>query len=212
VKVAELTTVTPAAVTLIFPVVAPVGTVAVMLVEDTTVNVTAAVVLNFTGVAPVKLVPVIVTVAPTAPDVGVKLVIVGAATTVKDAELVPVPPDVVTLIFPVVAPVGTVAVILVEETTVNVMAAVVLNFTAVAPVKFVPVIVAIAPTAPDVGEKLVTVGAAAKAVGPQEKQSAVSNKRRTRTSTCGRTIEERSRTQKMLRSMRGEKCGNGGDL
>jgi hypothetical protein len=58
----------------------------------------------------VKFVPLIVTLLPTAPLVGVKLVIVGAlALTVKLLALVAVPPGVVTLTGPVVAPVGTVA-------------------------------------------------------------------------------------------------------
>ena len=65
--------------------------------------------LNRTAVAPVKSVPLIVTLVPTGPLVGVKLVIVGAAMTVKLAALVAVPPGVVTLSGPVVAPAGTVA-------------------------------------------------------------------------------------------------------
>ena len=69
----------------------------------------ALVPLNVTAVAPVKFVPLIVTLAPTVPLVGVKLVIVGAGTTVKVLALVAVPPGVVTLSVPVVAPVGTVA-------------------------------------------------------------------------------------------------------
>jgi hypothetical protein len=63
--------------------------------------------LNVTAVAPVKFKPLIVTLAPTSPLAGVKLVIVGA--TVKSVALVAVPTDVVTLSRPVVAPVGTVA-------------------------------------------------------------------------------------------------------
>jgi hypothetical protein len=72
----------------------------------------AVVALNLTEVAPVKFVPVIVTEVPTGPLVGVKLVIVGGgAVTVKVPALVAVPPGVVTLMVPVVAPEGTVAVI-----------------------------------------------------------------------------------------------------
>jgi hypothetical protein len=63
--------------------------------------------LNFTAVAPVKFVPLIVTIVPTAPLVGAKLVIVGATT--KLVALVAVPPGVVTLRGPVVAVAGTVA-------------------------------------------------------------------------------------------------------
>jgi len=74
------------------------------------VNVVALTPLNRTAVAPVKFVPLIVTLLPTAPLVGVKLVIVGAlAVTVKLLALVAVPPGVVTLSGPVVAPAGTVA-------------------------------------------------------------------------------------------------------
>ena len=59
--------------------------------------------------APVKFVPLIVTLVPTGPLVGAKLVIVGAGMTVKLVALVAVPPGVVTLTGPVVAPVGTLA-------------------------------------------------------------------------------------------------------
>ena len=59
--------------------------------------------------APVKSVPPIVTLAPTGPLVGVTLVIVGAGMTVKLVALVAVPPGVVTLSGPVVAPAGAVA-------------------------------------------------------------------------------------------------------
>jgi hypothetical protein len=69
----------------------------------------ALVPLNVTAVAPVNLVPLIVTLVPTGPLVGVKLVIAGGLTTVKLLALVAVSPDVVTLIGPVVAPAGTVA-------------------------------------------------------------------------------------------------------
>ena len=70
----------------------------------------ALVPLNVTAVAPVKLLPVIVTLVPTGPLAGVKLVIVGAlAVTVNAVALVAVPPGVVTRMGPVVAPAGTVA-------------------------------------------------------------------------------------------------------
>jgi len=72
----------------------------------------ALTVLNVTAVAPVKFVPLIVTLVPTGPLVGVKPVIVGGAelgVTVKLFALVAVPPGVVTLRGPVVAPAGTVA-------------------------------------------------------------------------------------------------------
>ena len=82
--------------TLILPVVAPVGTVAVICVAEFTVNDVAVVVLNFTElvvkspvIVPLKFVPVIVTDVPTGPKVGVNEVIVGAGTvTVKLVALV----------------------------------------------------------------------------------------------------------------------------
>ena len=89
----------------------------------------AALPLNFTDVVPVNPVPVMVTWALIGPAVGVKLVIVGPVpvVTVKFVALVAVPPGAETLIFPVVAPEGTVAVIWMLELTVKVVAAVPLN-------------------------------------------------------------------------------------
>jgi hypothetical protein len=131
----------------------------VICVAELTVNDVAAVPLNATPVAPVNPVPVIVTDVPTGPLVGENPVTVGAdAATVNELALVPVPPAVVTDTVPLVAPVGTVAVTCVAELTVNDVADVPLNFTAVAPVKPVPVIVTDVPTGPLVGENPVTVG------------------------------------------------------
>lgn len=126
----------------------------------TTVNV-AEVPLNATPVAPVKLEPVIETLEPTGPLEGVNPPTLGAvcvAVTVKLAELVAVPLGVVTEIVPVVAPVGTVAEIWPLLMTLNVGAVVPWNVTDVAPVKFVPLIVTVSPTAPLVGEKPLIVG------------------------------------------------------
>jgi hypothetical protein len=101
----------PGVVTEIFPVVDPTGTVVVICVALATVKV-AAVPLNLTDVAPVKLVPVMVTPIPICPLAGVKVVIVGEdEVTVKLLADVAVPPGVVTVIFPVVAPAGTVVAI-----------------------------------------------------------------------------------------------------
>jgi hypothetical protein len=60
-------------VTVTRPVVAAVGTTAVIYVFDTTVNLAAAVPLNETAVVPVNPCPRIPTVVPTFPDVGSKL-------------------------------------------------------------------------------------------------------------------------------------------
>src|SRR5438093_627920 len=93
VKLAELVPVPPAVVTLILPVTAPSGTVAVIWVAELTTKLVAATPPNFTEVAPVKPVPWIVTEVPTGPLVGVKDVIVGAVVPVKSDAL-----DVVALV------------------------------------------------------------------------------------------------------------------
>lgn len=90
-------------------------------------------------------------------------VMVAAVVTVKLVALVAVFPPTVTVIFPVVAPAGTVVVILVvvlAETT----AVVPLNFTVLlagVALKFVPVMVTLVPTGPLEGVKLVMVGVSA---------------------------------------------------
>jgi hypothetical protein len=99
----------------------PAGAVAVIWESSVTVNEVAEFEPNLTALAPVKFVPVIVTLVPTGPLPGEKLVIVGGWTvvvTVKFVLLVAVPPPVVTAHGPVVAPAGTVAAIVVELVTV----------------------------------------------------------------------------------------------
>ena len=125
-----------AVVTFTLP-VEPAPTTAVILVALTTVNEVAAVPPKLTAVAPVKFVPVIVTVCPVPAEVGLNEAIVGGGKYVKAAR-VPVPDAVVTETTPE-APAPTVALILVALTTVNVVAAVPPKLTAVAPVKFVPI-------------------------------------------------------------------------
>ena len=82
--------------------------------------------------------------------------------TVKSVALVIEPHEVVTLILPVVAVEGTVAVIWVAEFTTDV-AATLLNVTEVpvipVPLKFVPIILTDVPTGPEVGVNEVIVGA-----------------------------------------------------
>jgi hypothetical protein len=154
--VAELVAVPPVVVTETVPLVAPVGTLTVTVVAVVAVGV-AEVPLNLTAVAPVRLVPVIVTAVPTMPEVGVKLVIVGAATTVKLVADVAVPTGVVTAIVPVVAPVGTFARMRVAELDV-IVAAMPLNLTDVAGERLEPEIVTTVPTLPEVGERLAIAG------------------------------------------------------
>jgi hypothetical protein len=120
-------------------------------------------------VAPVtKFVPVIVRAVPppTGPDVGLTAVTVGAACTVYNVLAAFVPPGVVTriLFVPVVANDGKVQEMVVAFVTLKVVQAVPPTVTAVAPVKFVPVIVTILPvvlSGPELGATAVTVGAAA---------------------------------------------------
>ena len=103
-------------VTEIAPVEPPTGTTAVILLADTTVKVAAGLPWKLTAVAPVSVVPVMVTVVPVGPLDGVNEVIWGV--TVKANAVVP--PGSVTSNCPDTAPTGTTAVILVEETMVNV--------------------------------------------------------------------------------------------
>ena len=144
------------------PVAAPTGTVMIIDVAERTLN-SAPVPPICAVVTPPRLVPVTVMSVPTLPDAGVKLVMVGvtvAAPIVKLAVLVPVPPLVVTVSGPVVAPGGTAVTMDVLESTVKVVAGIPLNFTAVAPIKLLPAMVTVAPTPPVVGVKLVTLGTA----------------------------------------------------
>jgi hypothetical protein len=82
-------------------------------------------------------------------------------TTTKSDTLMAVPPGVVTLILPVVAPAGTTATIWDGEETTKLVAFVLLNLTAAAPVKLVPVIVTLVPMPPLDGSIPVMVGGSA---------------------------------------------------
>jgi hypothetical protein len=164
VKVAALLIVTPLVVTEIFPVEAPTGTCVVMLVGDDaeTVVVTPLNLTTFSiGVAP-KFVPVIITSAPTAPLVGLKLVIVGVDKIIKLVALLMVTPLTVTVIFPEVAAFGTITVILVEveETTTAFTPLNLTTLLAGVGLKFVPVIVIVADTALLIGVISTIVGEA----------------------------------------------------
>ncbi len=83
----------------------------------------------------------------------------GGALTVKLLEEVALPPGVVTLRGPFVAPAGTTAVSWLSESTVKLAASVPLKLTLLAPVNPLPVNVTVLPTAPEVGLKLLSVGA-----------------------------------------------------
>src|SRR5262249_18122072 len=86
--------------------------------------------------------------------------------TVNAPELVAVPPSVVTLRVPDVAPAGTAVWIEVLEDTVK-LALVPLNATAVAPVKFVPLMLTLVPTCPVAGVKPGAAGAFATVNAPE---------------------------------------------
>lgn len=152
----------PETVTTTFPVVAPLGTAAVMLVVVQLV-VVAVVPLNFT-LLPVddpNVVPAIVIDAPIAADEGVKLLMCGV--TVKLFPLLETPPTFTTT-FPVVAVAGTFALMVPEPQLTTVVAVTPLNVTVLLPCvdpKFEPEIVTVVPTGPEVGERLEMVGAAA---------------------------------------------------
>ena len=155
----------PPTVTTALPVVAPAGTFAVILVEvqDATGIVPADVPLNVTVLVPwvaPKFAPEIVTEVPTEPLVGLRLEMVGA--TWNATPLLATPPTVTTT-FPLVAPDGTCAVILVavHDAAGIVPAETPLNVTVLVPCvvpKLIPEIVMEAPTNPDVGFSEVMVG------------------------------------------------------
>jgi len=154
-KLVPVLTLPPGVVTEIGPLLAPFGTMAVIVCESMNVNV-AVLLPNITLVAPVKFVPLIVTCVPTGPLAGVKLAIVGGGITAKLVPLVAKPPGVVTVIGPEVAPAGTVAMIFMPLNLND--ALVPLNVTEVAPLRFAPLIVTDVPTLPLAGVKPVIVG------------------------------------------------------
>jgi hypothetical protein len=125
----------PFTVTTAFPVVAPVGTMTVMLVADHAGYEVASVPPNLTILVPLlapKFAPVIVTVPPTGPLLELSELIVGAVVTVKGLALLATPPT-VTITLPVAAPVGTVAVMPVLVQPVMVVAGVPLKVTVLDP-------------------------------------------------------------------------------
>jgi hypothetical protein len=132
--------------------------VALIWVLEITVKVSADAPLKLTEVTPVKFAPIIVTTVPTAPSAGEKLVITGAGIRVKIAVLMAEPLGVATVIGPVVALTGTVAITRVSDVALKVDASTPLKATALMLVKPVPVIITVAPAGALVGEKPVTVG------------------------------------------------------
>jgi len=131
-----------------------------MVVGLTTVKEAAAVPPKLTDEMLIKLVPVMV-ITPDCPElVGVNEVTVGVGGMYVKPARTSNPSGLVTATDPD-APEATTAVMVVPFTTVNDVAATPPKFTAVAVVKFVPVMVMVAPVAPLVGVNEVTVGAVA---------------------------------------------------
>src|SRR5687768_15364805 len=110
--------------TVIFPVVAPIGTLTLIEVEvaEITAGAPALVPLKRTSVTRVRLVPLMVIGDPTAP-LGVNEDMIGGLITVKLSTLNVVPPVVVTLILPIVGAVdgitATIALSLEEDIVAN---------------------------------------------------------------------------------------------
>ena len=148
----------PAVVTATFP-VPPIPTVAVIFVSELIINELACIPPKLIAVAPLKFVPVIFTIVPDPPVVGVNPVTMGAGINVNPA-CDAFPKGVVTFMLPD-APGPTTAVMVVALTTVKEVAATPPKLTAEAPVKLVPVIVTVLAAPALVGVKSVIAGGAA---------------------------------------------------
>ena len=139
------------------PVVAPLGTVAVIEVSLLTVYVIAVVMLKITRVTPMKVLPVIVTTCPAAPLSGENELMDGRSYTVKFRALLVEPAGVVTVIGPVVAPLGTNTVIDVSLEEV-ILPGIFIKRHSSTPVKPVPEIVTLSPTNPNSGVNELILG------------------------------------------------------
>ena len=102
----------------------------------------------------------IVTAVPTALEVGLRLAIEGAGITVKLTPLLATPPTVATTL-PVVAPLGTLTVMLPSIQLLAVPALVPLNVTVLLPCvdpKPLPAMIIAVPTVPEIGFRLAMLG------------------------------------------------------
>jgi hypothetical protein len=154
----------PGVVTVTSTVPVPAGAVAVIELSELNTNDVAAVDPNLTDVAPVKPLPRMLTTVPPVlgPEVGEIPETVVAYVKLSAAVVAEVPARVVTVMSTLPAEAaGDTAVIDDALTTVYEVAAVIPNFTPLAPVNPVPVIVTVVPPAgpPLVGAIPVTVGA-----------------------------------------------------
>lgn len=144
-NVPALVALPPGVVMAILPVTAPLGTIAVTLLSEFTVKL-AFTPPKVTLVVCLRLTPVMVTEVPAEPVVGEKPVICGM--TRNSLLLFNVPLEVVTVTRPVPAPLGTVAVKKVPDTTVR-LAVVPLKDTVVVDVKPCPKNSIVAATLPE---------------------------------------------------------------
>lgn len=157
-KVSALVALPSGVTTAICPLVAPDGTTAVTCVAEFTTKL-ADVPSKATVDVCWRFVPLITTWVPTGPLVGEKDPIVGdpLGVTVKLLALVADPFPLVTVMVPVVADGGTVAVIWLDVFTTK-LAFDPLKTTDLVPAKFVPEMVTLVPEGPLVGENDVIVG------------------------------------------------------
>jgi len=114
------------------------GTIAMICVAVSLVMLVAAMPPKVTLVAFARAVPVIVTLVPIGPVTGAIVEIVGDGITVKDDELVAVPPGVVIAMGPVPAPLGIVICICVALVTEYEVTVTLLTVTTVGSERFVP--------------------------------------------------------------------------
>jgi biotin-(acetyl-CoA carboxylase) ligase len=135
----------------------PLPTLAMMEVEETTVNELTEVPPSVTTEVLLKFVPVILRSTPAAALIGAKEMMVGAGINVNPASDA-VPPGVVRLTAPE-EPLPTLAMMDEEETTVNELTEVPPSVTTEVLLKFVPVILRSTPAAAVVGANAVIVGA-----------------------------------------------------
>ena len=153
VNAAALVAVPAGVCTWMVPVDTPAGTTAAICVLEFTVK-EAPLSLNFVEEASRRFVPVIVTVTPGEPLAGEKDVIAGSG---LKFGLPAEPAGVVTVILPVVAAVGTLAVIWVAE-SIRKVAPAPSKLTAVAPRKLLPVRRTLVPAVPLAGESAAILG------------------------------------------------------
>lgn len=137
-----------------FPVPVKISVPNVILPPDCTTVLPSAVKVPLNIAFPVEVTVILLYV----PETAVVVETTKFEITVKLPELLVEPAGVVTETVPVVVPVATTALIWVELITVNEEAAVPLKLTAVAPVRFVPLIVTVVPTPPEDGLIVVMVG------------------------------------------------------